>query len=128
MKAKRRKAAKAAYVQRTYAITDDEYQAVYEAQGGVCAICRRANDRYKHLAVDHDHSCCPGSVSCGKCVRALLCKPCNRDVLGHLRDDPGALRRAIDVVETHPAQAVLTHVRGGASECLETEDDDGPES
>lgn len=29
------------------------------------------------LYVDHDHSCCPGSITCGKCVRGILCRPCN---------------------------------------------------
>jgi hypothetical protein len=27
--------------------------------------------------VDHDHSCCPGRQTCGKCVRGLICRQCN---------------------------------------------------
>lgn len=38
------------------------------------------------LAVDHDHACCPGRLSCGQCVRGCLCKTCNT-ALGMLQDD-----------------------------------------
>jgi len=37
------------------------------------AACQEA----EWLQVDHDHSCCPGETSCGKCVRGLLCSKCN---------------------------------------------------
>jgi hypothetical protein len=66
-------------------------------QGGVCAICERPPDkakRVKRLVVDHDHACCPGGKSCGKCVRGLLCEWCNR-ILGLALDDPGRLAAAI---------------------------------
>lgn len=106
--AERRARARAAHVERTYSITEEQYQAILAAQGGTCYICRRARGTgRRRLAVDHDHSCCPGPVSCGRCVRGLLCKPCNRDVLGHLRDDPEALQRAIQYLENPPAKAVL---------------------
>lgn len=39
------------------------------------------------LVVDHDHACCPHSrYSCGKCVRGLICSPCNT-AAGMLGDD-----------------------------------------
>lgn len=92
----------------TYHITPQEYWAIHEAQGGCCYGCRRAKGTgKKKLAVDHDHSCCPGPISCGQCVRGLLCAPCNRNVLGHLRDDPEALRRLAGYLENPPARAVL---------------------
>ena len=28
--------------------------------------------------VDHDHRCCDGRKSCGKCVRGILCQPHNK--------------------------------------------------
>lgn len=104
-----RAAARASYVERTYSITEEQYQALYEAQGGCCYVCQRAKGTgQKRLSVDHDHTCCPGNTSCGKCVRGLLCKPCNRDVLGHLRDDPEALQRAIDYLTNPPARRVFS--------------------
>jgi hypothetical protein len=93
-------------VQETYSITPGQYAQILAAQGGVCFICQR-KPVAKRLACDHDHSCCPGPVSCGRCVRGLLCRSCNRDVLGHLKDDVAALQRAIDYLTDPPARAVL---------------------
>ena len=39
-----------------------------------CAVCGSMND----LEIDHDHNCCPGVKSCGKCVRDALCGRHNR--------------------------------------------------
>ena len=87
----------------TYSLTPEMYQELLAAQQGRCFICRRKPGK-KRLSVDHDHSCCPGPVSCGRCVRGLLCKADNRDVLGHLRDDVEALERAIDYLSNPPAR------------------------
>jgi len=38
------------------------------------------------LTIDHDHSCCPGQRSCGKCVRGVLCTRHNT-YLGYLEND-----------------------------------------
>lgn len=92
------------WIQTTYGITTEEYRAIYEAQGGKCAICQRATGASKKLSVDHDHK--TGEV------RGLLCTPCNRDVLGHLRDSVTALLRAVRYLLHPPARKVLTRLRG----------------
>lgn len=102
----RRTKAHGAHVEKTYGITTEQYWALHLAQGGVCYICQRATGRARKLSVDHDHACCPGPVSCGRCVRALLCRPCN-DLLGHVRDDIDTLRRAAIVIRDRPAQEIL---------------------
>lgn len=91
------------HVERTYGITAEEYWALYQAQDGRCFICRRATGKAKRLPVDHDHG--TGEV------RGLLCGPCNRDVLGHLRHDPEALVRALEYLLDPPARAALGGVR-----------------
>ncbi|HVV11610.1 endonuclease VII domain-containing protein [Amycolatopsis sp.] len=97
----------AAYVMKTYGITGEQYWALYDHQGGRCAICQRATGRAKRLAVDHDHACCPELPGCGRCVRGLCCKSCNRDVLGHLRDDIEAFLRGAAYLRHPPAWDVI---------------------
>jgi hypothetical protein len=64
-----------AHTQRRYKV---DYDALLERQGGRCAMCGTdACASGQRFSVDHDHSCCPGEFSCGKCVRGLLCRKCN---------------------------------------------------
>lgn len=63
-------------------ITEEEYDRLLEKQNGVCAVCERPEaliirGKVVNLGVDHDHACCPGKRSCGKCVKGLLCSTCN---------------------------------------------------
>lgn len=65
------------HLMRRYGITLEQYNEKLVSQGGVCALCGRVPQEIS-LHVDHDHSCCPESrTSCGKCIRDLLCYPCN---------------------------------------------------
>ncbi len=70
---------------RKYGVSDAEFKALLESQGGLCAICRRGRGT-REFSVDHDHST--------GLVRGLLCDPCNHG-LGSFRDDPAILASAI---------------------------------
>lgn len=76
--------------ERDYGLTHDEYMALLEEQGGVCAICGSAEDGDRSLSVDHDHV--TGAV------RGLLCNRCN-PMLGYARDSITVLNAAIAYLE-----------------------------
>jgi hypothetical protein len=78
-----------------YGITAACYDEMLRKQGGGCAICGEQCSTGRRLAVDHDHACCPGDKTCGKCVRGLLCGACNQGI-GKLKDSPRLLIAAID--------------------------------
>lgn len=87
-----RRCTRSTTLQRKYGITADEFDEMLALQGGVCAICRAPSSRDGYeLAVDHDHRCCPGSRSCSKCLRGLLCSSCNL-ALGLLKSDINRLK------------------------------------
>lgn len=75
------------YTLRQYGLTPEAYQARFAEQCGLCAICRRPEQRHPNLAVDHDHAT-------GR-VRGLLCTDCNTGI-GKLGDSPERLLRAVE--------------------------------
>lgn len=97
----RREAQKAAshasMVARVYGLTAAQYAALKAAQGGRCALCRRATGATRNLSVDHDHAT--------GLVRGLLCRPCN-DLLGHARDEIAFFERGIEYLKNPPARAL----------------------
>ena len=71
-----------------YGITLDDYNKMYAAQEGLCAICgsdRSNSDRSKRFYIDHCHKT-------GK-VRGLLCVHCNW-LLGNAKDSVDILGNA----------------------------------
>lgn len=101
------------HVETNFGITEAEYQAILKSQGGACYMCRRKPGKQR-LAVDHDHKCTRGHPSdkgCRYCIRGLLCKNCNRNILGRLHDSVEALQRGIDYLTNPPARVVLALMR-----------------
>ena len=92
---------KLGYTRWTYNVDKEE---LWREQGGLCAVCGRPMSRSSHesssAVVDHDHACCPGKRSCGKCVRGLTHTSCNF-VLGSAFDDMVVLQGAIDYLRKH---------------------------
>lgn len=85
-----------AYVQKQYNLTGEQYLTLYNRFEGLCWICRYRKGRQ----VDHDHACCKDKTSCGKCVRGLLCGPCNK-FLGFIRDNVTTLQNGIDYLDEY---------------------------
>lgn len=86
---------------RQHGITLEQYERLFDAQNGLCAICQRPEvrvdmktNRPYRLAVDHCHN--------GNVIRGLLCSPCNLS-LGALDDSPALLRRAAEYLENPPS-------------------------
>lgn len=74
-----------------YGITSEEFDAMLEAQGGVCKVCKGPpHGRRNVYHVDHDHVT-------GK-VRGLLCHKCNV-ALGMVQDSPDHLKALIAYLE-----------------------------
>jgi hypothetical protein len=83
-----------------YKLTPEQWQVMYDTQLGVCAICEQSEKSGKRLAVDHNHECCKGKKSCGKCVRGLICRSCNNG-LGRFKDSPKLLKAAANYLEDY---------------------------
>ncbi|WP_429387999.1 endonuclease domain-containing protein [Paenarthrobacter sp. TE4293] len=89
-----------------YGLDVDDYAALLVAQDGRCKLCERLPSDGTSLEVDHNHKCCPGPVSCGHCVRGLLCQTCNKG-LGLLLEDADILMRAAEYVVLNDAALIL---------------------
>ena len=87
------------YLRSTYGLELEDYDRMYEEQGGTCGICKQAetavsgkSGKVLNLAVDHCHTTGEN--------RGLLCHNCNRGI-GYLQDSTDNLRAAINYLEKH---------------------------
>jgi hypothetical protein len=86
------------HYRRKYGISQSEYDAMSELQGGRCAICRQEETHKDRsgsitlLAVDHDHS--TGQI------RGLLCFNCNIGI-SKFSDNPELLEAAARYVSSY---------------------------
>jgi hypothetical protein len=81
-----------------YGIDAAWYEQQLAKQNGVCAICRKPENKTMNgtllrLAVDHCHDT--------GLVRGLLCQACNRGI-GCFSHDVATLRSAIDYLQPQP--------------------------
>lgn len=84
-----------AYLKRTYGISEEEWQEMWEWQEKECAIC---GSRPKAPVVDHDHRT--------GYVRGLICKPCNR-ALAHIKDSAELASAIADYLNRPPAYSIV---------------------
>jgi hypothetical protein len=91
----RRHEKKVQHVKSRYGLSEDDYQNLFMAQDGKCAICgfeetEQTQGTVRRLNVDHNHQT-------GK-VRGLLCNRCNSG-LGQFDDDVARLKVAVTYLE-----------------------------
>lgn len=63
-----------------YGLTVTRLEEMMQAQNLTCPLCLEIFNLDKHngVCVDHDHGCCKGDKTCGKCIRGILCGECNK--------------------------------------------------
>lgn len=83
---------------RQYKVTPEKLKDLFALQGNACAICKKNMSIDSRFTIDHDHSCCSGIVTCGKCVRGILCDKCNLG-LGSFEDSTTFLEAAVEYVK-----------------------------
>lgn len=94
------------YLWSMYGITQDDYDAILEAQGGVCALCQRPPKSTLH--VDHEHAYGWDKMppkERRKYVRGLVDYSCNKFKIG--RTTLAGAKAVYDYLRRPPARAVL---------------------
>lgn len=87
---------------KRYGITVEQYEAMWESQGGKCKICgdpimSHSNEKHKVACIDHDHKTLK--------VRGLLCWHCNIG-LGKFFDSAERLENAIKYLKENSNDSI----------------------
>jgi len=75
-------------------LTQDQYEQLFNLYNGKCHSCKERDGK----CIDHNHLCCSGSFSCGRCVRGLLCSQCNT-ALGSLGDSKEKIKGLLEYIK-----------------------------
>lgn len=92
MPSRSKEARKEQYVQWRWGLTILEYKQKSDAQGNVCAICKKVCKTGRELAVDHNHTT--------NKIRDLLCYSCNT-TLGLVEENVDVLDAMIQYIQKH---------------------------
>jgi CRISPR/Cas system CSM-associated protein Csm3 (group 7 of RAMP superfamily) len=79
---------------KRHGLSEDKYLILFNIYNGMCHACKERDG----VNIDHDHSCCPGPYSCGKCVRGVLCNQCNT-ALGLMNDSVANIKNLIKYID-----------------------------
>lgn len=79
---------------KRHGLTEEQYNKFFNLFNGKRHACQERDA----TNIDHDHSCCSGAYSCGKCVRGVLCNQCNT-ALGLLQDSPEKINNLIRYID-----------------------------
>ena len=79
---------------KRHGLSEEQYNKLFNLYDGKCHACQDRDGNN----IDHDHSCCPGPYSCGKCVRGVLCNQCNTS-LGLMNDDVDKIKKLIQYID-----------------------------
>lgn len=90
-----------------YNISFSDYNKILKSQKDKCKICGRPQLGYwRRMAVDHDHACCPGKKSCGKCIRGIICSYCN-NILAALESEQ--YLKAVSYLEAYQGESIWSY-------------------
>ena len=77
-------------LKQKFGMTVEQYDVLYDSQGGTCAICKKPGNGNRRMSVDHNH----GTNK----IRGLLCQRCNT-IVGMSFENSGILMATISYLD-----------------------------